>query len=364
MRWLNRRDHAVVEVPHALTLVLVLLNVAAYGICFRQSGTAVIAGDILLRDGAMYSHALERGEYWRLVAYGFLHADGVHLAGNMICLMLWGGHLEKRIGHLYFLLIYLAALIAGAVVTDLSQAREYLTVGASGATSGLLGALLFLGLFGKVPLSAGFFVVNIGLNVALAAGNSRINWAAHVGGFAAGLIGCALLDLIERVNGCLLRCRFPEFVKLNGFVIVCAAAHFLLGAKSPIPFSSGPGPQAWATLAVISLIGIKLVDLLLSMRKGLVVVVALLAIANAGLVMMWAGVYPAAVEQACAIPTRSLQDVLMRACANPTALIVAGAGVALIVTLLACRASLIRGLADVGFVGNSLRGERARRSGL
>jgi hypothetical protein len=32
MRWLNRRDHAVVEVPHALTLVLVLMNVAAYAI--------------------------------------------------------------------------------------------------------------------------------------------------------------------------------------------------------------------------------------------------------------------------------------------------------------------------------------------
>ncbi len=364
MRWLNRRDHAVVEVPHALTLVLVLLNVAAYALCFRQSGTAVITGDVLLRDGAMYSHALQRGEYWRLVAYGFLHADGVHLAGNMICLMLWGGHLEKRIGHLYFLLIYFAALVAGAMVTDLSQTREYLTVGASGATSGLLGALLFLGLFGKVPLSAGFFVVNIGLNVALAASNSRINWAAHVGGFAAGLIGCAVLDLIERVNGTLLRCRFPEFVKLNGFVIVCATALFLLGAKSPIPFSSGPGPQAWAALAVVSLIGIKLADLLLSMRKGLAVVVALLAIANAGLVMMWAGTYPAAVAQACAIPIGSLRDVLLRACANPTAPVVACAGVALIVTLLACRASLTRGLADVGFVGNSLRGDRARRSGL
>jgi hypothetical protein len=49
------------------------LNVAAYALSFRQSGTAVIAGNILLRDGAMYPHALERREYWRLIAYGFLH---------------------------------------------------------------------------------------------------------------------------------------------------------------------------------------------------------------------------------------------------------------------------------------------------
>ena len=328
MRWLNRRDHAVVEVPHALTLVLVLLNVAAYALCFRQSGTAVIAGDILLRDGAMYSHALQRGEYWRLVAYGFLHADGVHLAGNMICLMLWGGHLEKRIGHLFFLLVYVAALVAGALVTDVSQTREYLTVGASGATSGLLGALLFLGLFSKLPLSAGFFVANIGLNVALAASNSRINWAAHVGGFAAGLIGCALLDLVERLSGTLLRCKFPEFVKLNGFVIVCATALLLLGAKSPVPLSSGLRTQALAALAVVSLIGIKLVDLLLSMRKGLAVVVALLAIANAGLVLLWEITYPAALVQVCATGSAWLKETLTRACASPSVLVAAGAALA------------------------------------
>ncbi len=87
MRWLSRRDNVLVEVPHALTLVLVLLNVAAYALCFRQSGNAVIAGDVLLRNGAMYSQAIPRGEYWRLIAYGFLHADGIHLTGNMICLM-------------------------------------------------------------------------------------------------------------------------------------------------------------------------------------------------------------------------------------------------------------------------------------
>jgi rhomboid protease GluP len=364
MRWLSRRDHAVVEVPHALTFVLVVLNIAAFALCFRQSGTAVIAGDILLRDGAMHSHALGRGEYWRLIAYGFLHADGVHLAGNMICLMLWGGHLEKRIGHLYFLLVYAAALVSGALIIDFSQTREYLTVGASGATSGLLGALPFLGLFGKVPLSAGFFVVNIGLNVALAASNSRINWAAHVGGFVAGLIGCAVLDLIERVNSYLLRCKFPEFVKLNGFVIVGATALFLLGAKSPIPFSSGLGTQALAALAVVCLIGIKSIDLMLSMRKGLAVVVALLAIANAGLVLLWETAYPTALVQVCATTSAWLQGALTRACASPSVLVAGCAALVLIATLLACRASFIRGLTDVGFVGNSLHAERARRTSL
>ncbi len=364
MRWLGRRGNPVVEVPHALTLVLVLLNVAAYALCFRQSGTAVIAADVLLRDGAMSAQALARGEYWRLIAYGFLHADGVHLAGNMICLMFWGGHLEKRIGHLYFLLIYLAALVTGALITDLSQPHDYLTVGASGATSGLLGALLFLGLFGKVPLSAGFFVMNIGLNVALAASNSRINWAAHLGGFAAGLIGCALLDAVERVNGYLLRCKFPEFVKLNGFVLLCAAALFLLRAKSPIPFSSGFGTQALVSLAVAGIVGIKSADLVLSMRWGLAVMVALLAIANAALAALWLTAYPLVSTKVCMIPSGALQRALIRACGNPAEVVAVCAAATLMVTLLACHSSLIRGLTDVGFVGNSLRAERMRRNGL
>jgi rhomboid protease GluP len=51
--------------------LLVGVNVIVFAICWSQSGTANIATDILLRYGAMYSQALERHEYWRLVGYGF-----------------------------------------------------------------------------------------------------------------------------------------------------------------------------------------------------------------------------------------------------------------------------------------------------
>ncbi len=48
---------------------------------------------------------------------------------------------------------------------------------------------------GKIDLTASFFVANIGLNIALGVTAARIDWGAHLGGFAAGLIACALLDL-------------------------------------------------------------------------------------------------------------------------------------------------------------------------
>src|SRR5262249_58645128 len=136
-------------------------------LCGWQAGGEAIAGELLFRNGAMYSAAIARQEYWRLVAYGFLHANVIHLVTNMLCLALWGGHLERRVGAFYFIVIYLCAVIGGAVVGRYTHAEPYLTVGASGGISGVLGALLCLWILGKIHATANFFVINIGLNVAL-----------------------------------------------------------------------------------------------------------------------------------------------------------------------------------------------------
>jgi membrane associated rhomboid family serine protease len=86
----------------------------------------------------------------------------------MLCLVLWGGLLEKRIGPSYFVLIYVCAVIAGGVVSNATHTGPYLSVGASGGISGILGALLCLWILGSIDLTASFFVANIGLNIALA----------------------------------------------------------------------------------------------------------------------------------------------------------------------------------------------------
>ena len=204
----------------------------------RRAGPSA-PGELLYRYGAMYSNALARHEYWRLVAYGFLHFDFVHLTMNMLCLVLWGAHLEKRIGSLYFLIVYFSAMILGAVIGDLAFAGPYLTVGASGATSGILGALLCLWILGKAGLDVNFFAVNIGLNLAFAVANPKVNWRIHLGGFVMGLVACAVLDLIEKMNARLLRCKFPEFVKINLAILACAAAILLFGNRLSAAAGSG-----------------------------------------------------------------------------------------------------------------------------
>ena len=94
--------------PHGAVYLLMTANIIIYGLCFHRSGSVTIPGPLLFQYGAMYQAALVSHEYWRLVANGFLHVDLVHLTTNMICLALWGGPLEKRVGAANFLIIYIA----------------------------------------------------------------------------------------------------------------------------------------------------------------------------------------------------------------------------------------------------------------
>ena len=102
----RRTGQGFIEIPHAAVYLLLTVNIVVYGLCLNQSAGPAIPAEVLYRYGAMYSLALQRHEYWRLVTYGFLHFNLVHLASNMLCLVLWGGHLEKRVGPAYFLFIY------------------------------------------------------------------------------------------------------------------------------------------------------------------------------------------------------------------------------------------------------------------
>lgn len=362
----NRRW--AIERPHAATYVLMTVNVIVFGLCLRASSTTAISPEILFADGAMYSQAIERHEYWRLVACGFLHADPFHLVTNMLCLVIWGGPLERRIGSFYFLVIYLCAMIAGAVLSDLHHSQPYLAVGASGAISGILGALLCLWILGKIDLTARFFLINIGLNAALAMSSQRIEWAAHAGGFAAGLTVCALIDVFERAGRLVFRCKFPEFVKINGAILAATAGFFLYGTKPGTPGLDSP--QAWIPLLAYSaaaLAAIKAVDLVLSLKRGLALVVVVFSVANAGSMLLALEITASSRRLNCAPgpPAQSLVETLVDlGCANRQITIGIIAACVLTTTLLLYSQELARGIKDVGFIGTSLRAERKRRQGI
>jgi membrane associated rhomboid family serine protease len=363
----NRRW--MVERPHAATFLLMTANVITFGLCLRVSSSAAISPEVLFANGAMYSQAIERHEYWRLVAHAFLHADPLHLASNMLCLVLWGGALERRIGSFYFLVIYLCAMIAGAIVSDLHHSQPYLAIGASGAISGILGALMCLWILGTIDLSAQFFLINIGLNAAIVLSVPQIDWVAHLGGFTAGLITCAMIDILERANRFVLRCKFPEFVKVNGAILAV-----MLGAliwSNTRDTAASDGSEGWFLLLAYSascLAAVKLIDLALPLKRGLAIVVVAFSVANAGFILLAAKMAAWSPGPSCAwLPLRAggfVQALGDLACANSQATIDIIAAFGFAATLLLYSRELARGIKDVGFIGTSLRAQRKRRQGI
>ena len=132
----------------------------------------------------------------------FMHADFMHLAGNMLYLWIFGNNVEDELGKIGFLLFYVASGIAAAALQVVfAPASEIPMVGASGAIAGVLGAYLVvfpharirsLVIFGffirmvDVPAYAllGFwFVLQI---LSSLGGGAGVAWWAHIGGFAFG----------------------------------------------------------------------------------------------------------------------------------------------------------------------------------
>ena len=142
-----------------------------------------------------------KGVWFAVLTSMFLHGGFIHLAGNMLYLWVFGNNIEDRAGRVVYLLFYLAAGVVATGAHILVQPESTVpVVGASGAIAGVMGAYLvlyprvqirtliffFLILFRDIEarwLLLFWFVSQFFLNP-----NSGVAWAAHVGGFAFGVL--------------------------------------------------------------------------------------------------------------------------------------------------------------------------------
>jgi membrane associated rhomboid family serine protease len=347
---------------------LILINVVIYVACARGSEGFIPNTSTLLRFGAVTAITVTDHQYWRLLAAGFLHFNPVHLVSNMLCLAVWGGALEKRIGTLYFTLVYFFSLLAGNLVTVLTHHAPFIGVGASGAVSGVLGALLGLCILGKIELSPTYIVSSITINVIASVSVSGIDWRAHFGGFCAGLISCAVLDLLLSASRPLFSCKIPEFIKLNTAILAG-----VWGIWLSLPDAGWTDQIILTTAGVVFflyIVVLKLIDALLVLKKGLMYSVLVLAALNALAVFAWR-------DPLLRMTALLLQEIgegneavalfhvgLTQMMQEPIALIAGAALMVFCATLIAYRFDLQRGWNDVGFVGASFRAERNRVRGL
>lgn len=136
------------------------------------------------------------GAWWQLVTSEFTHVQVMHIGFNMLALWFLGPALEAAVGRARFLAIYLGSgLVASTFVYWLADPHS-LTLGASGAIFGLMGALLVIAL--KVHGNFQNVLFWIVLNFAITAISPEISWQGHLGGFLGGVAIAAMLVYAPR----------------------------------------------------------------------------------------------------------------------------------------------------------------------
>src|SRR5262245_21013983 len=188
--------HGYVIPEFSVTRVLVVVNVLIYLLELAMGGTVSGTGNKIYEHGALVVNAtyadgtpagLAHGEWYRLLTAAFLHYGPIHLGLNMLALWWLGQPVEAALGRARFLLLYIVSGLAGSAGALLLTPNS-ITVGASGAIFGILGALLVLE-YQVTGSLAGQAMTLIVINLAFSVGfSSNISLGGHVGGLIAGIL--------------------------------------------------------------------------------------------------------------------------------------------------------------------------------
>src|SRR5215208_342801 len=170
--------------------VLMFLGSGAGGSFLTGSGSS----SRVFQDLALWGPAIDIGhDYWRLVTAGFLHSGLLHIGFNMYILYWLGTMLEPALGHARFLALYLASLLAGSFGALLVSPNA-VTVGASGAVFGLMGAAFVMQRArGMDPMQSGIGPLIL-INLALGFVIPNVSIGGHIGGLVGGAVAAFAME--------------------------------------------------------------------------------------------------------------------------------------------------------------------------
>ncbi len=195
-------------IPHArfTTVMILLVNAGLFvaTVIFSMRGgneSAIMGLDArtLVYFGAKYPPAIFLGQWWRLVTAGFLHGGLLHIAMNSWALFDLGAQVEEIYGTSRLIVFYFLASVCGFLAS--TWWSPAISMGASAALFGLIGAMIAIGVRHKTSLGLHIRAQYVrwavyGLIFGLLPG---IDNAAHIGGLAAGF-GCAYLAGLPRLD--------------------------------------------------------------------------------------------------------------------------------------------------------------------
>lgn len=164
------------------------------------------------------------GGWWQILTSAFTHVSVLHLGMNMLALWILGPAIERVLGRARFLGVYLvSALTASALIMWLATPTTT-TLGASGAISGLMGALLVLVL--RHRGDARTVLMWIGINVVITVlGSAGISWQGHLGGFLGGIAATLLVATFRKQRAW----QWISVAGVGALALVAMAARVIMG---------------------------------------------------------------------------------------------------------------------------------------
>jgi rhomboid protease GluP len=193
----NAGGMSVRQMP-IVTVGLIVINVLVY-LVMEICGDTLDGGYIAAYGGLYPKFVLEDQEWWRLLTAGFIHFGAAHLINNMVIFACIGNRLERTMGHIRMLIIYVVSLLGASAFSlyMMVQSGDYaVAAGASGAVFGTIGAMLWAVILHKGKLEGlttrrMIFMIVLSMYYGFTSTGTD-NWG-HIGGLLMGFVAAMLL---------------------------------------------------------------------------------------------------------------------------------------------------------------------------
>ena len=203
-----------------ITYIIMAICIILF-ICTYIFGSGSTSTSTLIKFGANAVDLTKRGDYYRLFTSIFLHAGIIHLVCNMYSLYVIGPQTESFYGKIKYIFIFIFSGICGSLLSTSLSGNNAVSIGASGALFGLLGAILYFGYHYRVYLGnvlRSQIIPIIILNLFIGFSFSGIDNFAHIGGLIGGVFASMALGvpdkskLSDKANGSILLLIYLTFL--------------------------------------------------------------------------------------------------------------------------------------------------------
>jgi membrane associated rhomboid family serine protease len=220
----QRAERRTAASPGIVTKAIIATNVGIYLLQLAGGASVNANSGWIFRHGALFGPLVAEGEWWRLLTAAFLHYGPIHLGMNMLALWWIGRPLEDALGPLRYLLLYLVSGLAGSAGALIASPTA-VTVGASGAIFGILGAAIVLERQRTYVLGGSaitLLVVNLGFTFLV----PGISIGGHLGGLAGGALAILALSHFGRRSAVYARHDLVSYASLLAIGLVSIAVSY------------------------------------------------------------------------------------------------------------------------------------------